>query len=220
LVDADAYLLQLVRYIHYNPVRAMMVDECLEYQWSSHRAYMGYVIIPWLFTDWILGQFSEDREKARELFAKFVGEKREMAFRPEFSIGVQARLLGDEYFIERTLKKTGERLQVSYGLGDVVAEVCRVYGIDEEELKLPLKRHDMAEARALIALIVLESQHLKLVDLAGYLNRDISGLSQGARRLGERMIRNEALRNSLGAVREALGKIETQDVKPDPKAGA
>ena len=220
LVDADAYLLQLVRYIHYNPVRAMMVDDCLKYPWSSHRAYMGYVFIPWLFTDWILGQFSEDRERARELFAEFMDEKREMTFRPEFSVGVQGRLLGDEYFIERALKRTEERLQAGYGLGDVVAVVCRVYGIDEEELKLPLKRHDLAEARAMAALVVLESGHLKLMDLAGYLNRDISGLSQGARRLGEKMIGDEVLRNSLQAVREALGKVKTQDVKPDPDAGA
>ena len=41
LIDADSYLLELVRYIHNNPVRAGMVKTAEEYPWSSHHAYLG-----------------------------------------------------------------------------------------------------------------------------------------------------------------------------------
>ena len=41
LVDADSYLLQLVCYIHLNPVRANMVKRPEHYRWSGHRAYIG-----------------------------------------------------------------------------------------------------------------------------------------------------------------------------------
>ena len=44
--DIDAYLIQLVRYIHCNPVRAGMVTFCDEYRWSSHLTYLGREVIP------------------------------------------------------------------------------------------------------------------------------------------------------------------------------
>ena len=41
IVDADAYLLQLTRYIHRNPIdtKRPMVDELQDYPWSSYPAY-------------------------------------------------------------------------------------------------------------------------------------------------------------------------------------
>ena len=59
LVDADAYLLELTRYIHLNPVRAGIVKEPEDSPWSSHRAYLGREVISWLTTDWVLSQFSK-----------------------------------------------------------------------------------------------------------------------------------------------------------------
>ena len=49
LVDADSYLLELVRYIHLNPVRAGLVKAPERYySWSGHRAYLGKVRLDWL----------------------------------------------------------------------------------------------------------------------------------------------------------------------------
>ncbi len=39
LIDREAYLLELVRYIHLNPVRAGLVSDPLDYPWSSHCAH-------------------------------------------------------------------------------------------------------------------------------------------------------------------------------------
>src|SRR5918996_5251819 len=41
LCDRDAYLLELVRYIHLNPARIRQPHDPWEYRWSSHRAYLG-----------------------------------------------------------------------------------------------------------------------------------------------------------------------------------
>ena len=38
--DKDEYLLQLIRYIHLNPVRAGMVKEPEKYLYSGHRVYL------------------------------------------------------------------------------------------------------------------------------------------------------------------------------------
>lgn len=40
LCDKDHYLLSLIRYIHQNPVRSKLTGT-LDYEWSSHREYIG-----------------------------------------------------------------------------------------------------------------------------------------------------------------------------------
>ena len=46
LVDAERYLLELVRYIHLNPVRAGFTKGAEDYPWSGHKAYLGIEYIP------------------------------------------------------------------------------------------------------------------------------------------------------------------------------
>jgi len=73
VVDRDAYLLELCRYIVLNPVRAGMVKEPGSYPWSSYRATAGLDTAPdFLATDWILDQFDEDRQQAREVYQRFI----------------------------------------------------------------------------------------------------------------------------------------------------
>jgi putative transposase len=48
-VQRDEYLLELVRYVHNNPVRAGLVRATRNSSWSSHRAYIGKSEAPqWL----------------------------------------------------------------------------------------------------------------------------------------------------------------------------
>lgn len=42
ILDADMYLLELVKYIHNNPVRAGMVEKAVHYTWSSHQVYLDF----------------------------------------------------------------------------------------------------------------------------------------------------------------------------------
>jgi REP element-mobilizing transposase RayT len=41
LCDRDRYLLALLKYIHYNPLRAKIVESIDKYPWSSCRAYLA-----------------------------------------------------------------------------------------------------------------------------------------------------------------------------------
>jgi putative transposase len=75
LVDADTYLLELVRYVHNNPVRARQAPRAALSPWSSHRAYVGMEPAPpWLNMGEVLGMFSSDPKRARQRFAAFVDE--------------------------------------------------------------------------------------------------------------------------------------------------
>ena len=73
LVERDAYLLELARYVVLNPVRAGMVFGAGEWPWSSYRAMIGQSGCPsWLESDWILGQFGQNRKAARKHYMAFV----------------------------------------------------------------------------------------------------------------------------------------------------
>jgi putative transposase len=69
LVERDAYLVELSRYVVLNPVRAGMVSLPGEWPWSSWGAMMGQTPSPeWLETRWLLRQFSEDEVRARKVY--------------------------------------------------------------------------------------------------------------------------------------------------------
>jgi len=51
LVQEERYLLEVVRYVHSNPVRAGLVARAGDYPWSSHRHYLSQRKSPqWLRT--------------------------------------------------------------------------------------------------------------------------------------------------------------------------
>jgi len=73
LVEKDSYLLELARYVVLNPLRAGMVKDVGDWSWSSYPAMIGQQPKPaWLQTDWILGQFGGQRERARAGYIDFV----------------------------------------------------------------------------------------------------------------------------------------------------
>ncbi len=111
LIDADSYLLELVRYLHLNPVRAGMVEVPEAYAWSSHCAYLGRQSIPWLTTDLVYHQFSAGEKDAMHLYRCFVADGLQEEHREEFHRGsFEGRALGDDSFIERALDKADEVL--------------------------------------------------------------------------------------------------------------
>ena len=62
LVERDAYLLELARYVVLNPVRARMVRTADEWPWSSYRATSGLSSAPnWLNVTWTLAAFGQRR---------------------------------------------------------------------------------------------------------------------------------------------------------------
>ena len=59
--------------IYLNPVRAKMVDDPADYEWSSYLFYIGRKESPaWLFTAFILGGFGEREKMTQKRYRDFV----------------------------------------------------------------------------------------------------------------------------------------------------
>jgi hypothetical protein len=183
LVDADEYLLELVRYLHLNPVRAGMATNPLEFPWSSHRAYCGKENIPWLSTDLTLSAFGKRRDAARRKFLQFVLEALDEGHRPEFhgGIGVDSRILGNDSFTGKVLVESEDIPVRRIGIDDIVSAVCRYYGVRDEDLRG--RTHRSSRLRAMTAWIALDTEGCTITELAEITGRDISTLSCAVRKL-------------------------------------
>ena len=103
LVDRDAYLLELARYVVLNPVRAGMVKKPADWKWSSYRASVGLEpSAPWLSADGLLALFAKRRSLAQQRYAQFVVEGIKGAS-PWTNLKGQV-FLGDEQFVNRMQK--------------------------------------------------------------------------------------------------------------------
>ncbi len=97
VVEADPYLLELVRYLHLNPLRAQVVPDLRRldrYPWSGHSALLGTVPRPWQDTPTILGQFGPTPTRARRAYRAFVAAGVPQGRRPEFQGGGLVRSAG------------------------------------------------------------------------------------------------------------------------------
>ena len=73
LIDADAYLKHLSRYIHLNPVSAGLISTPGQYRWSSYPAYIGEQRPPkFLMTDMLLENFGQRKNEAIKNYQEFV----------------------------------------------------------------------------------------------------------------------------------------------------
>lgn len=185
LVDHDAYLLELVRYLHLNPVRAHLVSDPGEYPWSAHRAYLGSVALPWLTTETVLGQLGGSVGVARRRYARFVAEGIGHGHRPEFYSGADdSRVIGDERFVEQLNRQAVEvRPQGRISLDAIVAHVCAGYRLDEAALRAPGRQRVAAQARALVGWLALQTNATTLAHVARHFGREASGLGRQVGRL-------------------------------------
>ncbi|MFH7321513.1 transposase [Desulfurivibrio sp. D14AmB] len=107
LIEKEAHLLELCRYIVLNPVAAGMVTGPEHWPWSSYRGTISEGKAPdFLTTNWILAQFAGTKAKAREAYRSFVGEGKQIQ-RPWAKLTGQI-FLGSATFVEQAGKMLGD----------------------------------------------------------------------------------------------------------------
>ena len=136
LCDKDAYLLELVRYIHFNPVRAKAVKDPEGYLWTSHMSYLGKGKEGPVDADLVLGQFGENRSLGRRKYREFILEEVSSGHQEKFYKVKDQRYLGDESFINRVESETKGKENVVYDIPiEVIArEVSKASGVAIDQL--------------------------------------------------------------------------------------
>jgi hypothetical protein len=109
LCQSDRYLSELVRYIHLNPLRAGMVNQPEDYEYSSHGAYLGIEPAGMVDVDPVLRHFGAKKSIARERYGQFVTAGIGQGHCEEFYAADNGRILGTEEFVDATIHRIGER---------------------------------------------------------------------------------------------------------------
>jgi len=204
LVDGDSYLLELVRYIHLNPVRAGIVKDPQEYTWSSHRAYLGMETQPCLTIDWLLDHFGKSLEAARIGYRRFVLDGLAEEHRHEFyGTGEDTRLLGNDCFIEKCLSGP-DALTRRVTVQEIADKVCLLYKITETDLKSQSQCRNISEARAIVGWLAQDSGCITLSDVGKFVSRDVGSISSAVRRISDRMREMPELSKRVWTLKEWL----------------
>ncbi len=131
--EEDPYLLELVRYIHLNPLRASLVKNLGEldrYPWSGHRVLLEREKSEWQERDYVLRQFHSRQREAIRTYRRFMEEGKDRGRRPELVGGGLIRSLGGWSEV-LSLRRQGERVEYDariLGGGDFVSEIMREAG--------------------------------------------------------------------------------------------
>lgn len=179
LVDVDTYFLELLRYIHLNPVRARMVEGPDEYRWSSHGAFTGRRPQSWVTTDFGLSMFHRELATARRLYSQFVHEGGGLKSDPTLHEGhpKEKRVLGDDTFLSRLdvpLKPKNRTLT----LEALALQFCVEVGVSLDDVRSRSQSVRLSRVRGLIGSQAIEQHIASLSEVARYLNRSASALSR------------------------------------------
>jgi len=136
LCQEESYLMELVRYVHLNPIRGKIVkdiEELSKYKWSGHSVIVGKRKAEWQSVGEILERFGKRKGEAIKKYEVFVAKGKGMGRRGDLSGGGlirsaggwkevlelrrskdkwmgDERILGDGEFVKATLKQTDEQI--------------------------------------------------------------------------------------------------------------
>jgi putative transposase len=145
ICEEERYLLELVRYIHLNPLRAAIVKSMGEldhYPWSGHMVLVGEGKNDWQEREYVLHQFHERERRAIRAYRKFMEEGKGQGRRPELVGGGLIRSLGGWSQV-LPLGGSGKKMKHDcriLGSGDFVAEIIKEA---EEKVRRYLRVGDM-----------------------------------------------------------------------------
>ena len=136
-VEDDTYLVQVVRYIHNNPVKAGIVSSPGEYQWSSYIEYTGpgKYLVNRAQKDFVMANISKDRlgfEKFHNVddlnvYLDIKEDQKEIMQR-------NAQLIIEKHFRKSGLDALDQPMKKKELLGEMVKEIYEKTGLSIREI--------------------------------------------------------------------------------------
>lgn len=180
LVDTERYLLELVRYIHLNPVRGGLVADPADYEWSSHRDYLGLACRPWVQPHRTLAMLAQDLSDARETYRRFIADAlgRALASPLAMTSSGDPRVLGDREFLEQMCTAPAPRPHSRVSLTELIARTCEEYRQPVQAVVSAARTRRLSSVRAEIARRAVDDRIATLSEVARALGRSASAISQ------------------------------------------
>lgn len=223
ICEEEIYLLELIRYIHLNPLRAGIVRDlaALEhYPWSGHAVVLGHERLPGQMVDEVLLCFGRRLSAARKKYREFVANGVRQGRRTELVGGglrrssqasgqeekgsFDDRILGDGAFVE-TLRRDQELrrlLPPKISLVELRETISVLFAVQPEDLQRRGRKNSVSEARAVFCYFSIRKLGKSGAEIGGYLGMGSSAVSRAVRRgeliLADRPAIRQELEEKLG----------------------
>lgn len=214
LVEQDNYLLELVRYIHRNPLRASIADNLTQYKWSSHHGYISSAKQwDWLHKDIILAMLSPDNRKSKKAYLNFMAKDDSEKILELFAKKNLPSILGSENFItwvketffdRKRHRQVPESSQLALELSEIKNAVCRFYSIEEKEILLT-RRGALNEPRNVaiyLSRLLRRDSLLKISEnfnMAGY-----SSASSAIERVQKKLAKDKKFKKRIDTIKLSI----------------
>lgn len=220
LVDADRYLLELVRYIHRNPVSAGLTERLDSYPWSSHRGYLSRAKTwDWLYKDYVLGMLAKGDADRLRLYREFVSMADSQALLEVFSRNKWPWVLGSEGFVA-TIKErffarklddeVPESRELAPDVDGIKRAVCESYRVEEAELFVS-RRGSFNEARNVAIYLTRRLRRDRLKEIGeAFRVKTYSSVSSVVERLKAALAADRGLRQRVERLIRRIDKSQEQ----------
>lgn len=181
LCDKDAYLFELIRYIHLNPIRSKVVRDLERYRWISHSGYLGTKKDGLIDEDLVLSQFGRTKSVARKRYNDFIRDGLNLDHQAKYYKVKDQRFLGEQEFLERieSKKVTDEPVLFEIPLEDIVMELDKAVGITRDRIHSLSRDRKGALGRSLVAYLARKLSGYFVKEVARYFRREPAMISQG-----------------------------------------
>jgi putative transposase len=201
--EEDTYLLELVRYIHLNPLRsglANSLDGLDSYKWSGHAVIMGKETFAGQNVDEVLQLFDKRTGSARKKYRSFVEDGIQLGKRDELVGGglrrsrklsgseeydaYDERILGSGIFVEQLQQETqlSGPVPASVSLEEIIRSIAHIFSVEPASIQHGGKRKELSDARGAICYIAVIKIGINGASVARMLNISRSGVTLAARR--------------------------------------
>ena len=222
VIDADAYLMEVSRYVHLNPVR-IKKNESLSFQeqrkhlrayrWSSYGDHIRKTIrYPWLNREELLSSFGGDNPNGRKAYGQFVESGLKENIPTPLTKGKGHGIIGDESFIEAistryipsmmkrevpALKKIDRHLNPER----IIDAVAAVTGTDKSEY---LTRGYQGVARVMAMELLYRHGGLTQREIGDLMEVDYSSVSVGRKRFRLLAAKDKHVRQLATRIQKSL----------------
>ena len=178
--DKDAYLLELVRYIHLNPVRARVVKRPEDYVWTGHLSYLGKREEDLIDEGFVLDQLGGNRSSARRRYRRFVWDGMTGGHEKKYYQVKDQRYLGEDAFVERIERERKEAGDWMYEIPlEVISrEVARAIGCREDELHSVRRSRQGSLGRGMVAYLARRISGYRVKEIADHFRRSPVAVSE------------------------------------------
>ena len=215
VVEKDSYLLELVRYIHRNPLQAGLVKRLEDYRWSTHRMYLANGQSGnWLHRDYVLSMLATEKQNRRQAYIDFMKKEEDAELISTlYNKGKLPLLLGSKEFIEdirhqyqgkANIKDTPQVRELFKEKSEIEEAVRQIYRVNREDL-MQSRRGNYNEARNMAIYLMRKHTGASLSEIGcQFKMRSYSSVSSVVQRMEQALRSNKDLRKKAAEVETML----------------